>query len=327
MLEDGSAPPSTVLVQQVCNGSVLRSVSTDAQGRFTIKVDGSSDKGLSDASQAPPQPADVNKPLGNASQYSEPVTSSLRDCELKAVLAGFRSDRVAMDVKDTLDNARVGSIILHPISRAGGFTISATTLEAPARARKAYEKGLAAMKAQKWGNAAGEFTAAVKGYPKFAAAWYELGLAHQNRNELVEAEKAWRESINSDPKYVKPYESLVALAYRQGNWVDLEAYSTRWLQLDSEDFPTAYLFNAFAKAKENKMDKAEQVARRGLAVDKEHAAPKLNYVLAIILMQRHEYAEAAQSLRNYLTLVPDASDAPAIRRQLVQLDAAASAAH
>jgi tetratricopeptide (TPR) repeat protein len=232
-----------------------------------------------------------------------------------------------MDVKDTLDNARVGSIILHPISRAGGFTISATTLQAPARSRKAYDKGQAAMKAQKWGDAVTEFTAAVNGYSKFAAAWYELGLAHQNRNELAEAESAWRESVGSDSKYEKPYESLVALAYKQGNWAELEDYSARWLRLDSDDFPAAYLFSAFAKAKENKMAEAEQAARRGLSIDKEHAAPKLNYVLGIILIERHEYAEAAKFLRSYLDLVPDASDAAAIRRQLIQLDGAASAKH
>jgi regulator of sirC expression with transglutaminase-like and TPR domain len=102
----------------------------------------------------------------------------------------------------------------------------------------------------------------------------------------------------------------------------LEDYSSRWLQLDPDDFPVAYLFNAFAKAKQNRMEEAERAARLGLSIDKEHAAPKLNYVLGIILMQKHDYAESAKFLRSYLDLVPDASDAIAIRQQLTQLEAA-----
>ncbi|MGC2662435.1 MAG: tetratricopeptide repeat protein [Bryobacteraceae bacterium] len=324
MLEDGSVPPTTAVVQQICDGRLRRSVATDTQGRFSFKVDGSGDKYGSDATQAPPQPADLNKPLGSASQYSQPVTSSLRDCELQAVLAGFSSTRVAIDVKDTLDNARVGTIILHPITRAGEFTISATTLAAPSHAKKSFDKGLVAMKAQKWADAVNQFNAAVKVYPKFAAAWYELGLAYEALNQLREADTAWLKSLDSDPKYGKPYQNLTALAYRQGNWQGLEDYSSRWLKLDPDDFPAAYLFDAFAKAKLNRMDDAEVAARHGLLIDKEHTAPKLDFVLGIILMQRHEYAESAKCLRSYLELVPDASDAPAIREQVATLDAAAA---
>jgi hypothetical protein len=128
-LEDGSAPPSTALVQQICSGRVRESVSTDTQGRFSFKVDGGGNQSA-DATQAAPPSADLNRPFGNSTQSSMPVTSSLRDCELQAVLAGYHSDHVGMALKSTLDNANVGVIILHPVSRAGAVTISATTIEA-----------------------------------------------------------------------------------------------------------------------------------------------------------------------------------------------------
>jgi Tfp pilus assembly protein PilF len=322
-LEDGSAPPANVRVQQVCAGTPRESVWTDGQGRFSFKVDGGGANSTADATQGAPPPADLNKPFGNSSQLTMPVTSSLRDCELQAVLAGFRSDRVGMALKSTLDNANVGTIILHPLTRAGAITVSATTLEAPARARKAYDKGLLAMKTQKWDSAVSEFTSAVTAYPKFAAAWYELGLARQNRNEMTEAGVAWKEALKSDAKYVKPYQSLTALAYKQGSWTDLESYSTDWIQLDPDDFPTAYLFSAFAKAKQNKMAEAEKAARDGLRVDKERTVAKLNYVLGIILMQKHAFAESAQCFRSYLAQAPEASDAAMIRQQLPKLDEAA----
>jgi tetratricopeptide (TPR) repeat protein len=253
-----------------------------------------------------------------------PVTSSLRDCELQAVLAGYRSDRVGMALKSTLDNANVGTIVLHPVSRASAATISATTLQAPSRSRKAYDKGMLAMKAQKWDAAIREFSSAVTGYPQFAAAWYELGIAYENRHELADAGTAWKQALESDPKYVKPYQSLTALAYKQGNWADLDNYSTQWVHLDPDDFPAAYLFSAFAKAKRNKMAEAEQAARDGLRIDKEHTTPKLNYVLGILLMQKQAFAESAQCFRTYLELAPDSNEAAMIRQQLPKLDQAAA---
>jgi len=323
LLEDGSTPPSSVQVQQICAGAVRQTVSTDAQGRFTLKVDGGGTKNSADASQGSGPPADLNKPLGNSSVYSMPVTSSLRDCELQAVLAGFRSDRVGMAIKSTLDNANVGTILLHPLSRAAAATISATTLQAPPRSRKAYEKGMTAMKTQKWDAAVNEFNTALQSYPKFAAAWYELGMAHQSRNEMSDAEKSWKEALKADPKYVKPYQSLTALAYKQEQWADLATYSSQWIQLDPDDFPAAYLFNAFAKAKAQKMDEAEQAARQGLRIDKDHVVPKLNYVLGILLMQKRAYAESLQCFRAYLQEAPNSNEAAMIRQQLPKLEEAA----
>jgi tetratricopeptide (TPR) repeat protein len=324
-LEDGSAPPSTVLVQQVCSGRTRQSVYTDAQGRFSLKVDGGGENNNADATQNAPPPADLTKPLGNASVYTMPVTSSLRDCELQAVLAGFRSERAGMAIKSTLDNANVGTILLHPITRAAAATISATTMEAPGRSRKAYEKGMLAAKNQKWEAAVKEFTSAVTSYPKYAVAWYELGVAQQNRNALADAESAWKQAIQSDPKYVKPYETLSALAYKQERWQDLDSYSAQWIQQDPDDFPAAYLFNAFAKAKRGQMAEAEQAARQGLRIDKEHSTPKLNYVLGILLMQKNGYAESARFFHAYLEEAPNSSEAATIRQQLPKIEEAAAA--
>ncbi len=324
-IEDGSPPPTTVRVQQVCGGAVKQTVATDAQGRFTLKVDGSGGgQNMGDATQPVGNSADLSKPLGNASVYSMPVTGSLRDCELEAVLAGYRSERVGMAIKSTLDNANVGTIILHPLSRAAAATISATTMAAPPRARKAYEKGLAAGKAQKWDAAVHELETAVAAYPQFAVAWYELGLAHQNRNEFADASKAWQEALQSDPKYVKPYQSLTELAYKQEHWDELDQFAAAWIQHHPDDFPAAYLFSAFAKAKLGDADNAEKAARQGLQIDKDHSVPKLNYVLGILLMQKRAYAESAQCFRAYLQQAPNSNEAALIRQQLPKLDEAAS---
>jgi len=119
---------------------------------------------------------------------------------------------------------------------------------------------------------------------------------------------------------VKPYESLAALADGQGNWLESEKYSRLWIQLDAQDFPAAYLYLAVASARLNNTEEAERAAREGLRIDKDQRVPRLNYVLAMILMKRQEYAEAAKSFRRYVELAPHAGDAAKVREQLPRIE-------
>ncbi len=320
-LEDGSAPPSAVNIQKVCGGQGSFVALTDATGQFSFKVgNGGHGTGTADAGEGAGQAPDLMKPWGSASQYSMPITSGLRNCMLEAVLPGFQSERINLALKSTMDDTRIGTIILHPLSRAGTLTVSATTLQAPPNARKALEKGLADVKAQKWDAALHEFDAAVKIYPRFAVAWYEIGVVRQNGNDPAGAHDAWKTAYEQDPLYLKPLEGLTVLADRQENWAEAEKYSRAWIQLDPDDFPGAFLFNAIACARLNRMAEAEQSARAGLAIDKEHRVPRLSYVLGLILLQKPDLGESAKYFRAYLELAPNAKDAGAVRQQLATLD-------
>jgi len=323
MLDDGSPPADAVRIEKVCDGRASFETWTDAKGHFGFKVAASgSDVSAGDADQPAVQRSDeLNKALNASStQYSMPITQALRNCELEAVLSGYRSENVSLAIKSTMDSARLGTIILHPLSRASSLVVSATTLQAPGNARKAYEKGLEAMRVEKWDAAATEFAKAVKIYPMFAIAWYQLGLARQSRNNAAGAVEAWKQAQKSDVHYVKPYENLTVAADHRGDWAESEEYSRLWIQLDPEDFPGAYLFNAVANARLNKMEEAERAARAGLRLDKEQKIPRMNYVLGLILMEKKEYAESARCFRKYLELAPNANDAAVVRQQLPKLE-------
>ena len=324
-LEDGSKPPEAVLIQRVCKGVARDETWTDSRGRFSFEVTANStDTSTADSAQATPD-KDLSKPIGNSTYYSSPITAALRDCEVQAVLAGFWSERVSIAVKNILDDTKIGRLTLHPMSPGQALTVSVTTLSAPTNARKAYDKGVLAVHEQRWDAASGEFTKAVAAYPKFAAAWFELGLLRQNKNDLAGAADAWKEALKSDAKYVRPYEGLTALSERQQNWADVEKYSHDWIQLDAEDFPAAYLYNAVASARLDKVEQAEHAAREGIRIDKERKIARLSYVLALLLMQKHEYSESAKFLRTYLELAPNAKDAAIVREELAKIEAAGSA--
>ncbi len=323
-MEDGTKPPEAVLIQSVCKSIAKDEAWTDSKGRFSFKVSaGGPDSTSGDSAQATPD-KDLSRPIGNSTVYSNPITASLRDCEVQAVLAGFWSQRVSIALKNTLDSTRIGRLILHPMTRGEALTVSATTLAAPSNAKKAYEKGMMAMHDQKWDVASGEFNKAVTAYPKFAAAWFELGVLRQGKNDAAGAIQAWKQALESDAKYVRPYEGLTALAERQQNWADVEKYSRDWILLDAEDFPAAYLYHAVASARLDKAEQAEHSAREGIRLDKDRKIARLSYVLGLILMQKHENIESAKCFRTYLELAPNAKDAPMVREQLAKLEAPAS---
>lgn len=321
-LEDGTAPPDAVQINRVCNGRTIVAATTDTMGHFSFSVTaGGNATTTADAGQAPAQAADLNKALNASStQYTNPITTALRDCEVQAVLSGFRTESVRLSVRDTSDDGRVGTIVLHPLSRMGALTVSATTAGAPAAARKAYDKGMESVGKQKWDVAEADLTRAVTLYPRFAIAWYQLGEVRQKRNASAGAVEAWKQASKQDPKYLKPYESLAAVADRQQDWAAAEQYSRGWLQLDPDDFPAAYLINAIANARLNHIEAAELAARSGLRIDKDRKVPRLNYVLGLILIQKQQYPEAAKCLRAYLDQAPNAHDAALVREQVGKLE-------
>lgn len=324
VLEGGSIPPEPVLIRRICKGSVQAETWTDSKGKFSFKVEGGASDTAGDASQTPGRDQELGRPIGNSTYYSNPITTALRDCAVQAVLAGFWSDRVNIDIKNTLDDTRIGSIVLHPVSHDQALTVSATTLAAPRNAMNAYEKGMSELRDKRWDAAAKELTKAVTIYPKFAAAWFELGLLSERRNDAAGAASAWKQSLECDPRYVKPYEGLAALAERQQNWAELEKYAQDWVQLTPEGFPIAYLYLTIASANLNKVEQAELAARQGLRLDKERTLPRLEYALGLILIQKHEFAESAKCLRSYLELAPNAKDAAIVREQLTKIEAAAA---
>jgi tetratricopeptide (TPR) repeat protein len=328
MLDDGSPPADTVRIERVCSGRVSFEAWTDDKGHFGFKVSSNgNDTSSGDASLPATQRSDeLNKAInGTSTQYSMPITQALRNCELRAALPGYRSESVTMAIKSTMDDARVGTIILHPLSRASSLTVSATTLQAPSNGRKAYERGLEAMRREKWDAAASEFGKAVKIYPKFAVAWYQLGMARQSQNDAAGAVEAWKEAQKSDPRYIKPYGNLTLAADHRGDWAESEKYSHLWIELDPEDFPGAYLFNAVANARLNKPEEAERAAREGLRLDKDQKIPRMNYVLGLILMDKKAYTDSIACFRKYLELAPNANDAAAVRQQLATLEELAGA--
>ena len=326
MMYDGGAPPESVTIERLCSSNSVRAEGyTDSKGQFSFNL-GQNNGVFADAStevfpgfgRGGSSSSNTGGAGGESSSMNPDSLNS--DCELRARLPGYRSDTVSLVGRRMLDSPDIGVIFLYPIAGIQGLTASATSGQAPKDARKAFERGLNAVKKSKPDQAELEFRKAVQVYPRYAEAWYELGKGLERREHYPEAREAYASALAADSKYVFPYQQLYQMALREQNWTDLVDKTDRLVHLNPYEFPAAYYFNALAHLQLKEYDAAEKSAQQAVEADRKLTNPKTHYLLGAILIQRQKWTEAALSFRAYLKAAPNATDKAQVEKTLVQLD-------
>ena len=321
-LADGTIPPDRVVIERVCKGIVRPEAYTDSKGNFSFQLGARNAGVFYDASVGgidPLSPGSDSRGLGSQGGINQ---TELTGCEIRANLAGFQSDSIVLGFRRSLDDPEIGTIRLRPLANVEGYTFSVTTAQAPKDARKAYEKGLELLNKRKWVEAERELTKAVGSYPKYAAAWHELGRAYQQQKKLDDAVRAYREAINADAKFINPYGQLALLAAYEQKWNDVVQYTSQMLKLNPFVAPDVYFYSALANYNLQKIEDAEGHAREAARRDTQHRVPKINHLLGIILAEKQDYSGAAENMRIYLKYSPNASDADTVRQMLADFETA-----
>jgi len=91
------------------------------------------------------------------------------------------------------------------------------------------------------------------------------------------------------------------------------------LALNPVSFPDAWFRNALGNYYLHNFAAAEKSARQGMKVDDSHQLPKLEYLLAVIVMQRHDYQEAAAHIQNFLKVATQPADIEDAQKQLAEI--------
>lgn len=337
MMDDGTAPTEQVVIERVCNGSPRPEGYTDSKGGFSFEL-GRNQGTMADASYSNTDDGGFGglggfggrttgsqggRPPGSGPQITE---RDLMGCEIRASLAGYRSDVVSLAGRRTLDNPNVGTIILHRRANVEGFTSSGTSLMAPKEARKSYEKAAKLVKSKKLPEALKEYESAVAAYPKYAAAWYEMGLLHERENRAAQASEAYGKSMEADAKFIKPYLQMAGIYARENKWKEVAETTQKAIKLNPYDFPTAYFYNSVASVNLQDLETAEKSAREGMKLDSQKRIPKLAHVLGIVLAQKQDFAGSAENLKLYLKMLPNATDADIVKKQLAEVEGNAAQA-
>jgi tetratricopeptide (TPR) repeat protein len=242
------------------------------------------------------------------------------NCELRASLPGFRSDSIQLAGRQNLDDSNVGTIVLHRLGKVEGTRISVTSMQAPQNAKKAFERGQNFLKKGNKAGAAGEFSKAIESYPKYAEALAQLGDIYTNQGRNEEAKKLYGQAMEADPQFLLPYLGLAVLAARERDWKGVAELSGRALALNAYEYPIAYLLDAAANYNLHNYDRAEKSARTGQRLDSQHLLPRLDLILANLLVQRGDYAGAAEQLRSFLNHAPSGAEADEARDMLARTE-------
>ena len=279
LLNDGGEARPGILVQRVCGTSVMAEARTASDGRFVLA-------------------RSANKSLDPEASAQDGAAGTL-GCEIRASLSGYMTASVPAG-NGRSDGGEV-LILLHGMTGLQDMTVSATNLLAPKDARKAYEKGLDAERRHSPDQAQQAFLNAVKIYPRYAAAWLELGKVYEQRDHRAEARDAYTRSAAADAAYLFPYEQLYRLDLRESRWQEAADTSTKVLRLDPYEFPQAYYANALANLQLNRLDEAERSARETVKLEGAQAEPRGNYVLGVVLWRKGDLSGAEEKIQAFLS--------------------------
>jgi cytochrome c-type biogenesis protein CcmH/NrfG len=330
MTEDGTPPPEPATIERICGGGNARPEGyTDSKGRFSFEL-GRNMGVMQDASvSSSNDPFNRgNDPFGGrgggrmgpGGMGGGITERDLMGCEIRASLPGYVSSVVNLSGRRIMDNPDVGTILLRRIAGVEGMTFSMTSAMAPKDAKKSYDKARDQLKKKKVDEAQKELEKAVDLYPKYAVAWYELGMIHQQANRKDEARKAYGESLKADSKYINPYLQMAVLSAGENNWKEVDETTDRVIQLNPVNFPQAYFFNSVANYNLQNFDDAEKSAREAVKLDGQHRWPKAQHLLGILLAGKGENQAAIDNMRGYLKFNPNGSDKPAVEKQIAEIE-------
>jgi tetratricopeptide (TPR) repeat protein len=289
-----------------CEGKIKNVTEADAKGNFLIRAIFSP--------AAPTLQEDAKRRLEN--EYE--------GCTVEASLAGYRSSTITITHRNLRDDPTVGKITLVPDKGATATEISATTKAAPPKASKAFQKARSDMMQQDMKGVESNLKEAVRLYPGFAEAWYELGRV-QESNDPQSAAISMSKALAADPQFIPPYFHLAGLAAQGHNWQQVVDNTSQSLKMDPAGSSAVWYYDALGRSQLGMLDAAEISARKSLALDPQHRLADAEQLLATILIRKGNFTEARAHLDHLRVNTPAGAKADLLRKEIAQLDQAIAA--
>ena len=301
-IQDDTELQKDVSVVLECGTRERSRTRIDQAGRFTLMLD-------------------VKQDSSSWNQVYPQGQGSLMDCNLYAEAPGYRSQGVSLAGENSGGIVDVGTIILHRQATQGALQsstaiVSVSSLAAPDKAKKQFEKGEEQVKKGKWAAAADYFRRAIQVYPRYALAWLELGRIQVQQNNFADAQEAFRQATTQDSKLLPAYLDLARVQAEQKQWKALADTTARMVQLSPDSSAMFWFFDSAANYNLREFARAESSATRGLRVDQRHDVPQLEYLYGLILATRQDYNSAVQHIRTYIQLAPNGQNIAEAKKYL-----------
>lgn len=235
----------------------------------------------------------------------------------------FDQDKLIIDSNSKVETPQIAkeeNCFLPPLNGVRGPMVALSNLQIPAKAKREYEDGCAALRNKKAADAENHLRKAVKQYPRYSAAWVLLGQTLEAQQKTDEAREACSQPVTSDSNYRPAYFCLADIAGRSQQWDEALKFSNRALELDPTSDAVGYAYNAAANLNLHNLPQAEQSALRAADIDKNNADPRIHFLLAQIYEAKGDRVGEAAQLKEYLKYASDPADVAMVQSYLAELD-------
>jgi predicted Zn-dependent protease len=237
----------------------------------------------------------------------------------------FDQNKLIIDSNSKIENPQVArdkevNCFLPPLNGVRGPMVELSNLQIPAKAKREYDDGCAALRNKKAADAENHLRKAVKQYPRYSAAWVLLGQTLGAQQKTDEAREACSQPVTWDSNYRPAYLCIADIAARSQCWDEVLKFSSRALELDPSSDAVGYAYNAAANLNLHNLPQAEKSALRAADLDKNNADPRIHFLLAQIYEAKGDRAGEAVQLREYLKYASDPADVAMVNSYLAELD-------
>ena len=283
-LPDGQ-PAARVWVKVEMSSGLKRDMLTDDFGRYEMRGLSAGRYQVSATNQDAP------------AQFSEPAASdSTRSF----------SNRVQIDVYLRLPMPHAA-----PPNKPGTISVAEAAQNIPKAARKAFEQGLKLQKENQVEKALSEFDQAIQTYPGYFQALTERGNLRMARNQFAEANADFTAALKANEKHTPALRGLGYCQLQQKQFAAAIANLERAYAAAPEVGLTLMLLG-YANLSVERYEPARQCLQEALRLDAKGAA-RAHVYLGEILAHEQKFTEAADAVRAYLKLKPDAADAAQLK--------------
>lgn len=321
VMEDGSPIPDAVMVEFVCNAQVQKRVKPYANGDFVLVL-GADSSDITDLTMTRSGASAGAVPFSTKGQNlgGEDVGRfDFTGCEVRALLAGFQSNRIALGPRRRLDKSEIGQLVLRNLSGVDAVMVSANMLAAPSAARLAFDNARREIQKEKpdYAIVAVELKKALDAYPGFAAAWHLLGITRLAQKDSAAASEAFQKAIGADGSYIEPYVELASIELVQQRWTEAARWIDPALKLNP-NIPYANYLAASVHFQLGNLDQAERAALALWNTPEVARYPLTHYILGAVKAQRGDFESAAARFRDFLATKPAEETAKSVGELLAE---------
>ena len=203
---------------------------------------------------------------------------------------------------------------------AGSAFVSVSELGVPGNARREFDKASHLISKQEWAKAAERLHKAITLYPRFAAAYNNLGAAYMHTGERTKAYAALQSAIALNDHMAPVYLNLARLSFRAKDFAEVETDVQKALTLGPPSTEELTLLGV-AQLADRHFDGAIQTSSQA------HRSQLTHHAFLHLVAARAEDLEGkadasvSEELQQYLNEEPNGSRADEVKKSLAVIGA------